>query len=232
MLDSNAALLACRARLLTTVALITAAEDLVTGTPVTLGATANVSTDVFGYTRNVGSFVAERFGVGMEILPASFPQNAPNVVVSVTPTFLRVKTAIAAVAPAAGRALVLTIPTGRAFDNVGFTPVAGFPWIQEQYVPGGVTRRTVAGGRRGHVDENFLYVVTWFGLAGKGAAAINIPVDVLRTVVFPIGLELTAGENTVTVSGAPGPWAGQIIEQDDGFARKVLTIPCNAHTRI
>jgi hypothetical protein len=189
-----------------------------------------LSATTTGYARASGSFITDGFAVGQEITTAGFDANAVAVITALSATAMRIDTTIAAESAASGRSIRALLPVGRALENVKFDPSPDRPWIQEQYVPATTTRRTTASNG-GHADETGFYIVTYYGLAGKGSAAILRVTDAI-VALFTSGTTVTDGTNAIEVTGFPGPNGGQVIEQDDGYARRVVEIPWRAHTRI
>jgi hypothetical protein len=176
------------------------------------------------------SFLADGFAPGMEITPLGFVSNPVDVITLVMALSITTRTTRTAEAAAASRSLSAKAPSGIAFENVSFDPIPGRPWLQEQYVPATLTRMTVSSDG-GHADESGLYVLTYYGLAGVGSLAILRVTDAILALFAP-GTAVTDGASTIVVRGNPGPWGGQIIPQDDGYARRVVTIPWQAFTRI
>jgi hypothetical protein len=222
MFNRLGALLAFRNRLL--------GVTIATTGSVTLGATANA------YTRTTGSFITDGFQPGLEITPTAFGANVPAVVVSRTATVLTTDSSHAIEVATAGRTLSALLPVGKLLENVPFiggsdgAPLQGKPWIQEQFTAATNHRKTFSSNG-GHADATGLYLVTYYGLAGKGPEGIMAVTDAILAR-FATGTTLTDGTNAIQVSGKPGPWADAIIPQTDGFARCVVTIPWFAHTRI
>jgi hypothetical protein len=222
MLNRTATLLAFRNRLLgVTIATTGSATLAATGT---------------GYSRTAGSFITDGFQPGLEITPAGFGANAAAVIVSRTATLLTTDSSHAVEAATAGRTLAALLPVGKLLENVPFiggsggAPIQGKPWMQEQFTAATNVRKTFSSNG-GHADATGLYLVTYYGLAGKGPEGIMAVTDAILAR-FATGTTITDGTNAIQVSGDPGPWADAIIPQTDGFARCVVTIPWFAHTRI
>lgn len=204
-LDTVAATLALRSRLLTLVVATTGSA--------TLSATAT------GYARTVGSFIDDRFRVGEEITPAGFGANAPAVIVARTATLITTDTTHAVDAGAPGRSLLVGIPAGRAFELVPFigglngAPIAGRPYIQDRLLPGGQS----SPGFGPLMDEDCLYSIKWVGLEGKGPEAIRDPVNAIK-VLFAPGTKIPVAGSDFRVRKDLAPSAGEIIPQGDGWA--------------
>lgn len=213
-LDTDAALVALRTRLLATVVATTGST--------TLTKTAT------GFTRASGSFVTDGFRVGMEVTPAGFTVNDVEVITALTATTMTTKSHTAQ-SSGSGRSLAAGIPVGRALEEMEFEPTAGRPWIQEQFVPA-TNNQAAFGGDDVLAELTGLYVVTWYGLSGHGAA-LRRSVDAV--VARFNKASIAVGSDTLKVRGSPGPNAGQIIPHPTraGFSYCVVTVPWRAHTR-
>lgn len=216
MLDQDAALLALRNRMLALVVCTTGAQSL--------SATAT------GYARAAGSFLDDGFRDGMEFLAAGFGtagNNGRRVIESVDATTITTTTTLAfptVEAAAGGRTLSVGLPIGRSLDNKGYTPAPGRPYIEEDFVPGGHGLRSFPA-QGGTSQEDGLYVVKWYGLAGKGSSGIRRPVQALMalfapgTVLSANGVSLRMGDFNDAVK------SGQIIPQGNGWSVCIVTIP-------
>lgn len=177
-----------------------------------------------GYTRAAGSFVTDGFAVGQELLEAGFPTNGYQVIKSVAAGALDVEATLVASGAAGGRSLTVGLPEGRAFDNTLFTPIAGRPYIEEDFVPA-TYRVTTIPANNGYGEDEGLYIVKWFGLSGKGIAGIRRCADAVLARFAP-GTALTLSDGTqLRVPVTNGPWAGQITPIDGGWSYVVISIP-------
>lgn len=218
MIDSAAATLALRNRALSL-------------SVATTGSTSIAATAT-GYTRAAGSFVTDGFYVGMEILASGFATSANNgykIITAVSALSMTVTSLTTMAIEAAGgnETLVAGLPEGRAWDNAAFTPTAGRPFLEEDFVPATTTLLGQKNG--GMVIETGLYVLKLYGLSDKGVSAIRKTMDALKALYAP-GTTLTAGSHTVRVRENPGPFAGQILPQGDGRSLCVLTIPWESYS--
>lgn len=209
-MDHLAALLAIRARLLTTVVAQTGV--------VTLTATGN------GFTRENGSFVNENFRAGMEVVPAGFADNTPVIISSVTDLEIRTTTPRTAQTAAPGRSLTVGIPLLRSWENKRIANIPDNRWyIDEDYLPGPSRK---IGGARGPVEHFPMYVVKLNCLAGYGVSA---PYTVAQAIldVFPPWLDISMPDGRpLRVQGDPAPFRGQLLPSADaGRAEIVITIP-------
>lgn len=210
MIDSSAALLSLRNRVLGLSVCTTGSQ--------TLSATAT------GYARTAGSFLADGFADGMEFSVSGFANNGSRVIDSVTA--LNVTTTPATNPPvaetaAAGRTLSVGLPIGRAWSNRrDFSkPPEGRPYIDEDFVPGTHSLIT-ASAQNGMVTEDGLYVIKWYGLEGKGETGIRKCVDALKALFTP-GTVV----GNVRVRTDTSVRSGQILPQGNGWALCTVTIP-------
>lgn len=230
MVDEDALTLACRNRALSLVVCTTGAQAL--------SATAT------GYARASGSFLTDGFRDGMEFSAAGFATSGNNgvrVIESVSALSITTKgdagrypsEGIGAIpqptaeAPAAARTLLVGAPIGRAFDNKKFTPVAGRPYIEEDFVPG--TSTLLGSKNGGYVYEEGLYIWKWYGLEGKGEGGIRRPANAIKALFAP-GTVLFANGIPVRVRGDASVKTSQILPQTNGWAICTATIPWRAET--
>lgn len=217
MLNTTAATLALRNRMLTL--------------SVATTGTTSLSATSTGYARAAGSFVTDGFAVGMEVLASGFATAANNgygVITSVTATALGIQGGRTVEAAGANELIVAGLPEGRVYDNATFTPVSGRPYIEEDFVPATSTLVSFPASG-GMVEETGLHVIKWYGLSGTGVTGIRRSVDALLDLFTP-GTTVTADGTTVRVRGNPGPYAGQLLAIDGGWTVCTLTIPWLART--
>lgn len=181
-----------------------------------------LSATATGYHRAAGSFVADGFLTGMEMVPAGFVLNTACVIKNVTASDITTMTAPAIEAEAAGRSLSVGIPSLRAYENVDLTPVGGRPYFEEDFVP--ATATLLGSKNGGYVYDSGLYVPKWYGISGVGISALRKSVDALKALFAP-GTALVAGSNIVRVRSNISPQTGQIIPLSGGWAALTLTIP-------
>jgi hypothetical protein len=114
------------------------------------------------------------------------------------------------------------LPTGRAWENVAFTPTPGQPFVEEDYVP--ATSSLLGLLRGGTVEDTGMYILRWYGVAGQGAGAMNTGIAAVLALVKP-GDTITATDGTVVhIRGDVAPTRGQIMNID-GWAMAPITIP-------
>ena len=215
MIDSEAAHLALRNRLL--------------GTSVATTGSTSLAATALGFSRASGSFITDGFRRGMEVVGTGFSSanNTASVITQVTAQFLTISGGRTAQASTAGRTLAVSVPTGRSWENVEFSPTTGFPYISEQFVPAPGRLIGVADG--GTLEQTGLYVITYFGLADTDYGAIRRVMDAWAAKYTP-GTSLTVGSDALRIRGDTSVWAGQIIPLDNGYASCQLTVPWRAWT--
>lgn len=198
----------------------------------TTGATS-LSATATGYHRAAGSFLAEGFYNGMEITPAGFAANPVDIVTGVTASDIATKNPRGVEAEAAARTIGVGLPILRAFENVPFTPIAGRPYVIEEYSPS-TARLLSSPAAGGELEETGDYVLTWCGviaagsIPGVGISAIRKSVDALRLLFAP-GTKLAAGAHFVRMRTDIAPQTGQIIPLD-GWAALQLKVPWEAYS--
>lgn len=217
MIDAELAQLALRARLV--------------GTTVATTGSTSLSATSTGYARAAGSFLTDGFKRGMEITSVSgFSVSGNN---QATTAQGRVITAVTAGAitcagcatdvAASGRTITVGVPFQRAYDDVALTPVPGFPYIEESFVPATSRIRTVPAAT-GYAEDTGLYVVKWFGLSGNGLGIRTCADAVLARFTPGTSFVLSDG-TTVRIPTELGPKAGQITPVAGGWSFVSIDIP-------
>lgn len=121
-----------------------------------------------------------------------------------------------------------SLPAGRAWENVSFTPTIGAEYITEQYVPGTVTGLT-APIRNGVIEDTGLYVITFYSPDDTGYSSLSAKVSALLALFSP-GTTVTLDDGiTLTVRSDVGPKRGQFLRADTWMTCPV-TIPWRAYT--
>lgn len=232
MIDHLAALVALRTRALTLSVCTTGSTSL--------------SVTTTGYARTAGSFITDNFVVGQEIAASGFTTAANNgqgvitavsalaltvdaYTVTAAPTGYTVAARVLAVeAAAGGRTISVGLPAMRAWENTVFTPVAGKPFVEEDYLPGPVAQVTL--GPLGQVETLPQYILKIYGLSGKGTAALYKWADALLLLFTPrLALALSTGD-VLTVGTQPAPYRGQILPGETGWSVVTVTIPLRARS--
>lgn len=173
-----------------------------------------------GYARTDGSFVADGFSVGMEVVPSGFPSATPSVVTEVSALALRVRSPQAPAAAAGGRSLTVGLPVMRAWENAPtFTPEEGAPFVEEDYLPG-PAREPVPGVMEGDP----MYVLRLYGAQGVGTMAAYALSDALLGVFRPRLQMVLPNGDALHVRGNPAPYRGQLTIRN-GRSLIVVTVP-------
>jgi hypothetical protein len=215
MIDRRLLRLAFRAR----------ASSLVVATTgvTTLAATAT------GYTRTAGSFLTDGFLVGQDVTPSGFPQTDVGVITAVSALSLTIAGGRTVAAAMSGRSLVSGLPTMRAWQNIGLTPIVGRPYVIEALPFGGSSVRTIPT-RTGRLEQDGLSVWTWYGVAGVGSDAIDAGVTALMKRLAPYTHFALADGTTVDMRGDVGPSSTDVVSEA-GFSRCTVTLPWRATSR-
>lgn len=212
MVDDLAILLAVRTHLLTLS--VVDASDAFTGTAT-------------GYTRAAGSFVADGFVVGMEVVPSlAGVDRAVGVVLSVTAGVINISNSTGADADR----LRVGLPQKQAWENMIFEPTDRLWYMEEDYLPG--PRAQITLGPNGELDIEPAYVLRLYGIAGSGVGALyHVASSVLR--LFRPGLAMQTTDGTIVrVRSDPAPFRGQTLNQGGSHAAIAITIPLRARTTI
>lgn len=205
--------LACRARALTV-------EACTTGST-TLARTAD------GYSRAAGSFVTDGFRVGMEVTPDGFASDTPEVITALTATAMTTDTAHTAQAAASGRTLSVGLPSRRAWENVRFAADQGKPYVEEEYLPGGMTKYTL--GAFGKLLATPIYVLRLYGPIEIGRDALALLADALLEHFAP-GTPITLSNGDIAeVRGDVAPTVSTLTI-DQTWAVVTVSIPLRLYT--
>lgn len=123
------------------------------------------------------------------------------------------------------RSVLLTLPelpAGREWDNVGFQPTTGQPFIREQYSPSTSTLRGLTAS--GPIEETGEYYVNWYGVSGDGLTIARGVTKLLA--LYPPGKSIAATDGTIVrIRGDVAPRRGQLLQADPGWAVITATIP-------
>ena len=203
---------------------------LVATTVATTGSTSLSATST-GYARASGSFLTDGFAVGMEITTVTGFSVAGNnqaatsqgrIITNVTATAIACA-GCATDAASSGRVITVGVPFLRAYEETIFSPVAGFPYLEEDFVPT-TYRVTTVPADNGYAEDRGLYVVKLFGLAGKGLGIRRYADAILAR--FTPGTEFVlASSSTLRIPMENGPTAGQITPIEGGWSYVVIEIP-------
>lgn len=183
-----------------------------------------------GYARAAGSFRADGFREGMELLAAGFTNagnNGPKAITAVDA--LTITCAGCVVEAADVRLLTVGLPSQVSLEGSSFNSTPGIPYWEEQYIPGPKVRDSIGPFARLTAEPMFSPRV--FVPAGFGAYAADAYADAIDAL-FPVGLELPALANgdVLKVRGDVGPFRGQLLPGEAGFEGVPITIPFRCHS--
>lgn len=199
----------------------------------------NIAASATAYTRASGSWITDGYLVGMEIVASGFTNtgnNGQGVISELSATVMtigrayNVSTSYAVTdrtmvteGSASGRTISATIPAMRRWDNTKLTPVAGIPYIEEEFVPATNRNRTVPAATAFNEDTG-VYFVKWFGLSDTGES-IRVCADAVLAEFAP-GTPLTLSDGTtLRIPVDLGPKAGQVTRVDGGWSYSQIELP-------
>lgn len=212
-LDHAAVQYALRTRLLTLVVATTGSTSL--------SATAT------SYARAAGSFLADGFRIGMEVVGAGFGlagNNGPHALTSVS-ALAAGATGLAVDGAAGGRSLVSGLPALVAWDNMAITPVAGRPYVEEEYVPATSDLLTLRAAG-GDMQATGLYILRWYGVDKTGMEAISKAASAIEELFKPgTSLPILGSPDWVVRVLRQGPKHGAIRGDTPGWVLAVIEIP-------
>lgn len=214
MVSNRAVLLALRSRL----------ETLVIATT---GSTV-LSSTYTGFARSSGSFVADGFLVGMEVLAAGWGDVHVDVITGVSALELNTARPMEESPPTAGRTVTAGLPAGRAWENVPFDPFATEWYVREEYLPG--PQALIAGNDdHGEYEAYPAYVLTLYGMPGTGAGALYAASDAVLRHFRPALHLFTSDGHAVRVRTDSAPYSGQLFS-DVAHSAIEVTIPLSIRT--
>lgn len=214
MLDHDDALRALRTHLL-------AMPNIATTGSATIGATKSA------FARNAGSFITDGFVAGMEALPSGFSNNTPCGIKKVTDLGMDLRQEDRTIeAAASGRSLTVQLPYLKSWENRKAKPDANLWFLEEEYIAGPTTQVTLS-----EYDNFPTYVIKLYGFTNTGSQALNkVAKGVLTHFKPSTAIAINGGANHLRVRGRPSPFAGQILQDGEGYAFIVLTIPVRVRT--
>lgn len=175
-----------------------------------------------------GSFLTDGFAAGMEVTPSGFTQAAVGVIESVTATAMTIVGGRTVEASGAGRSLTVALPTGRAWENSRYEPMAPSPWVEENYLPGPVEQITL--GALATLECQPTYVVKVYGQAEVGSLALARYANKILRLYAPGTEFVLTGGDVLYVRRDVAPYRGQLMQAVPGFAVVVITVPLRART--
>jgi hypothetical protein len=186
--------------------------------------TTTLAATLTGYSRTTGSFIADGLAPGMEIVPSGFSTNPVGVITDITPLTLSVTGVRSAQVAAAGRSLVVGLPSLREWENEELIPVVGEPYVEEQYIPGPAFAPEIGPG--GRIERRPMYSPRIFVRAKTAIAGNGRYGDAILSHFAP-GLQLTASDGTILrVRDDVAPTVGQRLPGVAvGWSCVPITIP-------
>ncbi len=192
----------------------------------------SMETTTDGFVRTTGSFITDNFEPGMEALGTGFSassNNASHTIDRVEALTLYVS-GLTVESAGVGKTLTVGLPAGRAWENLKFEPVAGEPFMEEEYLSGPSSQITV-GTDEATVVVDPLYVVKIYVPEDLGSGAANRYADAILTAFKPNrSFNLTNGD-ALRVRTDTGPFRGQLTRQRAGWVVVPITIPLRLFTQ-
>lgn len=180
-----------------------------------------------GYTRSSGSFVTDGFRIGMEVNATGFTNSANNAAKTLTSVSALALTCSGNAAESATATITAGLPSGRMWENDDYEPVQNTPWVEEQYIPGPMQRRTV--GAYAQLEVLPQYAIHVYVPSGKGIGAARSYADALLSL-FPPNTAWSLTSGTLRVRGDIAPYEGQLIQVSPGFAVVPVNVPLRLWT--
>jgi len=126
--------------------------------------------------------------------------------------------------------ILSALPATRVWENDTLVPAQGVEYVQETFLPNG--RMKLGLTVDGVVQDDFLYVLTWYGLAGSGTHGLNASLYGVLDLVHP-GTTIVTGSTVIRVKGNPKPFRSQILNPvtQPGRAVASVTIPVRVYSQ-
>lgn len=178
------------------------------------------------FTRQAGSFVTDLFEVGMEVQPSGFVDNSPAAIKNLSAQGMDLRQEERKIeAAAGGRSLVVQLPSLKSWENKKAKPDANLWFLEEDYIPGPTTQLSLQ-----EYDHFPTYVIRLYGFPNVGSKALNKVAKGVLTQFKPSTAIAISGGNFLRVRGRPSPFLGQIMQDGEGYAFIVVTIPVRVRT--
>ena len=196
--------------------------------------TGSISMEVTadGFVRSSGSFVTNGFEAGMEVLGAGFSAGANNASFAVdkVEALTLFVSGLTVESSGSGRTLTVGLPAGRGWENEKFEPIAGQPFIEEDFLAGPNSQITV-GSDEATLRADPLYVIRFFVPEDLGVGAVNRYADAMLAAFKPNRkLTLTNGD-ILRVRTDTGSFRGQLTRQRAGWVAVPVTVPLRLFTQ-
>jgi hypothetical protein len=217
VIDLEAARLACRTRLRAVSVATTGSMTLVRTTT--------------GYTRaDGGSFITDKFRVGLELLETGFPTNAYHTIKEVAAATLTTFDTLVAATSASGRTLTVGLPETRLWENAKAqrsgvqieTPTNDRPYVTDEFIAATHEQITFPANN-GTSEETGTYIVTLYGLSNTGTAGIEAMSKAIRLLFTP-GTSLVVGSDLLRMA-TRGAVSGQILPLGNGWSYQQTRCP-------
>lgn len=193
----------------------------------TTGSTS-LSANATGFARASGSFLADGFAAGQEILPSGFPDNTRRMITQVTAQQMTIDGGLSVVGAAAGRTLVCGLPGLRSWENEQQIELdVKRPYVTDAFRPATSEVYTFPANT-GTVLETGLYVLTLYALPKVGILAIRRYVKGIKALFAP-GTAIAVGSDTLRMPVRKGVSSSEIIPTVS-WSVVAITIPWEART--
>lgn len=183
------------------------------------------------YTRSTGSFWADGFRPGMELIASGFSEGVNNdyaVVVAVDALALTIDQTLVAEVEGAGKRIQVGLPRGRSWENLDFTPTTGSPYVSEQFISGPVEQLSI--GDEGVLEYDPLYSIQLQVPENDGAEGASRYADAIFRLFKPNTKIVLSTGDTLRVRLRPAPFRGQLVHNKPGWATVPVTVPLRLHT--
>ena len=129
----------------------------------------------------------------------------------------------------------MTEPTLAAWDadrfawpDVAFTPPSDEAWVETDYVPGPMSRATLA--TNGELEVLPMYVIRVSGPTNAGGAVLENLADALLEHFAPGSAITNSQSEVLRVRGDVAPFAGQLLRTDTMQSTITVTVPLRLRT--
>lgn len=183
------------------------------------------------FLRTTGSFLSDGFASGAEVAGTGFSaaNNAPRTVTGVSADGLQLYCdGLAAESAGGSRTLTVGLPALRDWEGEGFDPVAGRPYVSEQFVGGPSSRPGHTPGS--HMAALPQYAVHFHVPENFGTEGLESYLDAARTL-FASGVTMTlANGDNLRVRADVGPFDGQVLRRKAGWITAPITFPLRLYS--
>lgn len=186
-----------------------------------LADTASQALSVAGatYSRAVGSFIADGFAVGDEIVATGFGtagNNGRALITALTASAMTVDRTLVAEGAGAGRRIVAGLPSGRAWEGREFNQQIGQPWLRESFRPLVSAPRALGAG--GTIEHRMTGNLSFFYPAKRGTLAVERMAGAVMDLLAP-GTSLAYGQNAGVVQQCE---RAPLVQEPDWISAPVI----------